>query len=196
MVNLLKEVHRTVDREVDSVLLCYKCHQKVYSDLKKSMPNLILFEGVPNEDQLNQWMNAYDCKIMIFDDQLGTIEKREYREYYTDLVRVYAHHKNLSVWFLVQNLYTAKTDTLRVITNQTFYTFLFTMPRGMTSLAILGKQILRGGNETFFKIYQKVSREPYSPLIVNTHPAVANKGLLLSSGFLKNQQYTVYNSAC
>ena len=80
-----------------------------------------------------------------------------------------SHHKNISVLFLMQNMYQKGSHT-RTISMNTQYMVLFRNARDQTQIRTLGMQIFPTDWREFLKYYEEETSEPYGHIILDLHP--------------------------
>ena len=98
VVKLLKERHERIDPPVHGVMFCYTHWQDKYDELKRSVPSTHFHQGLPSMNTMNSLSNG----ILILDDLMDQVVKDP------KIMSVFtegSHHKNISVLFLMQNMY-------------------------------------------------------------------------------------------
>jgi len=123
-----------------------------------SKKNFILYHGLPE--------NFDYCEpnsIIVLDDLLDLSGKHRG---VTDLFTKSAHHKNLMVIFIQQNLLPqdpfART---RALNSQ--YIVLFKSPRDKLQIDVLGRQIYPSKKHYLIEIYENATKAPHSYLLID-----------------------------
>ena len=75
-----------------------------------------------------------------------------------------SHHLNMSIIFIVQNLY---EKTMRTISLNAGYIVLFNNPRDSLQATTLGTQIFGRGKKLLQKAYKDISQTPHSYVMVD-----------------------------
>jgi hypothetical protein len=76
-----------------------------------------------------------------------------------NLFTKYSHHKNISVFFVTQNLF---HKNLRPVTLQAQYIALFKSPRDKTAPVHLGRQFYPSSPNFLVEAYEDATKRPYS----------------------------------
>ena len=76
----------------------------------------------------------------------------------------FSHHKNVSVFFIVQNLF---GKNLRTISLNTHYFFLFKNPRASTTVSSLASQAFSGSVPVVMEAYRDATSSPNSFLMMD-----------------------------
>jgi hypothetical protein len=108
----------------------------------------------------------FDGKVrncLILDDQMEEIANNKNA---SKLFTKYIHHKNISVFFLVQNLF-RQGKSMKDITLNCQYIILFKSNRDVGQIQILGRQL---GVKHLVEAYEKAIKVPYGYLLVDLHP--------------------------
>ena len=103
--------------------------------------------------------------LMVIDDLM-----KESKSSVCDIFTKFAHHKNISVIHLVQNLFFASKEHRNISLNAR-YIVLTNNVRDKSQIVQLAKQLMPGKNDFLKSAYEKaVTREPYSYLFIDLHP--------------------------
>lgn len=143
------------------IIYCYGAWQPLFDD----MTGVTFHEGLMNfndeaiKDGKHRWV--------IIDDLM---EKVKRNEDVNSLFTKYSHHYNISVFFLVQNLF---SKDLRTISLNSHYFFIFKNPRDSSNIMHLAKQLYPGNANFLVESYRDATKRPYSYLFIdmkqNTH---------------------------
>ena len=117
VVRLLKERHKRIEPPVDGVLFCYAHWQDKYGELKRVVPTTHFHEGLLSTETMNSLRNG----IIVLDDLMEQAVKDP------NIMSVFtegSHHKNISILFLMQNMYQKGAHT-RTMSMNTQYMVLF-----------------------------------------------------------------------
>ena len=149
------------------VLYCYGAWQKGFS-----RDNVTFIEGmldpetdIPN-DGLHRWL--------VVDDLMEEVmAKGLLNSLYTKY-----SHKNVTVFFIVQNLF---AKNMRTVSLNTQYFFLFKNPRDKQTIDNLAKQAFPGRVEAVREAYAKATSAPYSCLLWNMRQETDDRYRLVGS---------------
>ena len=110
VVRLLQERRERIEPPVEGVGFCYAhCPQK-YDELKLSVPSTYFHPGLPSTETMSSLSNG----ILILDDLMEqAVKDPNFLRMFTEG----SHHKNISVLFLMQNMYQKGAHTRTMIMN-------------------------------------------------------------------------------
>ena len=86
-----------------------------------------------------------------------------------DLFTKGSHHKNLSVIYIVQNIFHQGKE-MRNISLNAHYIVLFKSPRDRQQISILARQVNLGRVQEFMKSYEKATRRAHGYLMLDLKP--------------------------
>ena len=99
--------------------------------------------------------------VIVLDDLMSIAAKNSrINDFFTEG----SHHRNLTVIALNQNMYFGKDPTQR---RNCHYLVLFKNPIDRQPIATLGRQMYPGRTHDFLHNFEKVTKEPYSYLVVD-----------------------------
>ncbi|KAJ1130945.1 hypothetical protein NDU88_009289 [Pleurodeles waltl] len=81
----------------------------------------------------------------------------------------YSHHRNLSICYIVQNLF-YKGKSSRSITLNASYLVLFKNPRDKLQISIIAKQMYPGNTQFFMDAFNDATAKPHGYLLVDLKP--------------------------
>jgi hypothetical protein len=157
LVNHLIENARVYASEPPhEILYCYGAWQAGFERMK----GVQFFEGAENlEEKLpadgkQRWL--------ILDDLINELDsiRGEIENVFTRL----SHHRNVSVFFLTQNLF---HKNLRMITLNAHYLFIFKNPRDRSQVAFLGRQLFPSNPNFLVNAYEDATKNPHSFILLD-----------------------------
>lgn len=107
-----------------------------------------------------------------------------------DLFTVKCHHYNITVLFLVQNVF-PPGKYARTLSLNAHYICLFATKRDALQIQSLGRQISPGQNAYFMEAYHDATTEAFGYLLCNLHPRT-DKLFQLSTHIFPNENMWVY----
>ena len=164
---LIQHLQVMMTEQPEEIIWCYNQWQDTYTRL--SNYNVIFREGLPNE-----WYTG-PPRLVIIDDLMCETDKRM-----IDLFTVGSHHKNISVIFIVQNLF---EKSLRTISLNAHYLVIFKNPRDTSQIMHLAKQIFPGQSNYMQAAYKDATSEPHSYLLVDLKQDTPENARLRTSIF-------------
>jgi len=149
-----------------NVLWCYGQQQELY---KKAIANVNInyISGKPTETSLG----LYKPDIIVCNDLM---EELKNDENISNFFTRGSHHKNISVIYIVQNLFN-QGKYMRNISLNCHYIIIMKGIRSAQQIAILGSQIFPGKSKQLKKIYNKATERPFSYLLFDLHPRSNDK---------------------
>lgn len=137
------------------IIYCYGAYQKRFDSVKgvRFVEGMIdVLEEVPRDGK-NRWLIIDD----LMDEEGG---KTSSNALYTK----HSHHMNISVFFIVQNLF---HKAIRTVSINSHYMFLFKNPRAMSSVQHLGSQLFPNTGGFFVEAFRDATEKPFSYLFVD-----------------------------
>ena len=157
------------------VVYCYGEYQELF----KKYPDVEFREGLPNLEDFDGSRPV----LLIVDDLMN-----EANESVANMFTKGSHHRNVSVAFLVQNLF-HKNKHVRTISLNSHYMVLFKNPRDASQFASLARQMYPNKSGFAVEAYKDATREPYSYLLVDLRPEQDEELRLRTDIFPGETQY-------
>lgn len=130
---------------------------KINDDIKT-----IYIEGIPTEDMITETQP----NVIVIDDLLHEMSKDNKFE---NIFIKKSHHLNISVFFLVQNLfYHAKA--MRTVSLNSHYIYLLKNPRDQTQVMSLARQIYPSNTKYFIQSFNNATDKAYGYIRVDLTP--------------------------
>jgi uridine kinase len=163
---LLKNWKKTILLENDNnksldVFWVYGQFQELYKQRVENT-NIVYSEFLPKLEELKN-MNV---KIIVIDDLMNEMGKNEKM---SELFTRGSHHMNLSVIFIVQNLF-HQSKQMRTISLNSQYIILLNNFRDQNQIEFLGKQLFKSKSRIFVKAFEDSVSRPYGYLLIDLKP--------------------------
>jgi len=158
---LLYNKHIMFDVEFNEIIWHYAVWQPSYEVIKKVAPKIRFVRGIPSEEEYSK--NKVP-KLLILDDLM----KETKGDVVGTLFTRGSHHNNLSVIYIVQNLFPNQgkgKGEQRDISLNTKYMLLFKNPRDGQQPLILGVQM--GMSKFISEAYRIATKRPHGYLMVD-----------------------------
>lgn len=150
-IELITNVTTMISPPISNIVYSYSEWQDDFATLK----SVKFVEGIVPMSYCK------DNTLLIIDDQMNDVGK-----HIADIFTKGSHHRNISVIFIVQNLF-HQNKYMRTITLNAHYIVLFKSPRDKSSVNVLASQMYPG-NVLFFKqVYADATKNPYSYLLID-----------------------------
>ena len=153
---LIENADKIISPSPTRILYCYGEYQALFA----RYPGVEFNDGLPD-------ISKFDGKeptLLIIDDLMN--------ETNSDVEKIFtrmSHHRNLSVIFLMQNLF-PKNKYARTISLNAHYMVLFKNPRDAGQFGVLAKQMYPGGSQFAVESYKDATDAPYGYLVVDLKP--------------------------
>ncbi|KAL9962026.1 hypothetical protein ACROYT_G031085 [Oculina patagonica] len=100
--SLLQQAHKTIHPPPERIVWCYSQWQPAYSELLMTMPGIEFSKGIPEILEQDYFFDVNKRNLIVIDDQM--IEAGSDNRV-VNLFTKGLHHRNLSVIYIVQNLF-------------------------------------------------------------------------------------------
>ena len=160
----------------DRVVLVYGEAQRAYDRLTEKFPFIELIKG-PLTGEVYDSFKASENNLLILDDQMLEAANS------ADLGRLFvqgSHHKNITVVFLVQNVF-EKGKSMKTTNLNSQYLVIFKNPRDKGQSAILARQMFPTKWKGFLAAMEDAHSKPYSYLVVDLRPETPDEIRIRSS---------------
>ena len=177
----------------------YSLWQPLYDEMKqmKLVDNFI--EDIPHKDDLFSLIDSEipqnslnpPHQLLIFDDLMINLAKRK-DNLMSQLMTVFAHHKNLSVILVSQMLFKPGDNKYSVLTENIHYLFFLKSPRNSSKIIHLAKQIAPYNIGYIVESYKNATKLPHSYLFFDFRQTTPENIRIRSNIFPGEGIMTVY----
>ena len=115
--------------------------------LSPQLKNSLFVKGIPAALEQDSYFDVNKRNVIVFDDQMIDASKNKR---IVNLFTRGSHHRNLSMIYIMQNLFHQGKGGRRIILNG-HYLVLFKNPRDKLQILTLAKQMYPGQTDFFFK---------------------------------------------
>ena len=155
VASLVKTMSHMIHPVPERVLWCYAEPQPLYAELKEKIGDRIFFQhGLPPKA-------IKPNTLLVVDDLM--------RESGVETARIFekgSHHRNVSVIFIVQNLFHQKKEQ-RDISLNSHYIVLLKNPRDRLQFESLARQVFPLKARELRKVYDDATKEPHGYLLLD-----------------------------
>ena len=168
--------------------------QRAYDELAHQLPHIQFVK-----DFTRELYDSFDPNVrnmLILDDQMENkaVHKRG-ENTVTKFFTQGSHHRNLTVVYIVQNLFN-QDASMRTVSRNTHYMVLFKNPRDATQIRTLGCQMYPENARFLMDAYRDATSEPYGYLLVNLRPDACDALRVQADVFAHEATAYVPMSAC
>ena len=162
--NLLKEFKRTtsINAQTLNVLWCHGQWQTSY-EIKVEGVDIHYHDGLADESLIKK----IKPHIIVIDDLMNEVcDNIEMSNIFTKQ----SHHMNISVIFIVQNMF-KKGKEIRDIRLNCHQLILLKIPQDRFQVQVMGRQIFPSHTKAFNEAYHDATKEPYSYFNIDCSPS-------------------------
>ena len=167
----------------ENIIWCYGMYQPAYDEMLKTIPNITFVEGVPGD--LESIINPSLRNLVVIDDLM---QKLSNIQRITNLFTKGCHHRNLSVIFILQNIFDRGKE-LRDMSLNCHYLVVFKRPRDSSQINHLAKQMFPGHTKYMQEAFEDATIRPYGHLLCNLKPETPTDFRLRTNIFPGETQY-------
>ena len=169
--SLLQQAQTVIDQAPERIIWYYSQWQNAYTQLLMMIPTIEFVKGIPESLENDSYLDVNKRNLIVIDDQM--IEAGKDNRIVNRFTKG-SHHRNLSVIYIVQNLFHQGKGNRSIILNS-HYLVLFKNTRDKLQILTLAKQMYPSENAWFIKEYEEAVRRPYGYLFVDLRPTTPDR---------------------
>lgn len=147
----------------ERILWIYKRWQPLYDELKYWISGIKFIQGITEDIKTDKFINSRERTLLVIDDMMkDATQDKEICELFTEG----AHHRNLSVICIMQNLFNKGKEN-RTMSLNSQYIVIFKNPRDRQQIATLARQMYPGNSKKLLDAYENAVSFPYGSLILD-----------------------------
>ena len=143
-----------IDGAPENIIWCYGMYQPAYDEMLRSIPNITFVEGVPGD--LDTLMKPSVRNLVVIDDLMHELSNDQRM---TNLFTKGCHHRNLSVIFILQNMF-HRGKELRDMSLNSHYLVVFKSPRDSSQVNHLARQMFPGHVKYMQEAFEVAKKRP------------------------------------
>ena len=157
----------------------------------RTMPDIEFNEGIPDDVDNADYLDVSQRNLIVLVDLMAQSSKDKR---ISDLFTKGSHHRNLSIIYIVQNIFHQGKE-MRNISPNAHYIVLFKSPREKQQISMLAKQINPGRVQEFMRSYEDATSRPHGYLMLDLEPTTDDQRLKTNvfpgeiAKFLHKQSY-------
>jgi hypothetical protein len=172
---LLKERLTMINPPPDRVVYCYTEWQSIY----ETISGVEFIQGLPKLEIFDPKQN----NLLILDDLMNQSDQSV-----TDIFTKCSHHRNISIAYLIQNLF-HKGKGHRTISLNSQYLVLFKNPRDRGQINCLSRQIYPRKPNIIHEAFSDATQRPHGYLLFDFKQSTPEKYRLRTNIFPDETQY-------
>ena len=154
---LLKDSKRTIIPSPQRIVWCYSQWQPIYDELLVSVPNIEFYRGIPTAIDTTSFFDVHVTNLVVLDDLMSESGSDKS---ISNLFTRGSHHMNLSVVYIVQNLFNQGKMSRNISLNSQ-YLVLFKSPRDKQQIMVLARQLYPRNTHLFLNAYEEALNRPH-----------------------------------
>ena len=171
-----------IDPKPTNILWLYAEDQPLYHS---GLKHVSFKQGIPED--IETIFQANKRNLLVLDD-LMTEAHSDQRM--TRLFSVGSHHRNLSIIFIIHNLFHYGKE-MRTLSLNSHYIILFKNPRDKLQISTLARQMYPGSSQFLIEAFQDATQEAHGYLLIDLKPSTEDK-LRVRTGLLPTDKIVVY----
>lgn len=180
ILRVIENSHRIIEPQPEKILYCYDEYQSVFDSLKY---NVEFHEGLPNIAEFNGKQKT----LLILDDLMAEADMSV-----ANIFTKISHHRNMSVFFLTQNIF-HNNKQMRTISLNAHYLVLFKSVRDVTQFSTLARQMYSKHWQFAVEAYKDATSTSHSYLLIDLKGDTEEQYRLRSNIFPGEQTYVYVN---
>ena len=157
-----------INEPVLRVIWIYGVWQNEYGiPLAPESVQVSYMQSLPSVDEIQ----SFRPHLIIVDDLMHEMASNKEM---SDWFSKYSHHNNISVMFVVQNLF-FKGTLMRTISLNAQYIILLKNARDRNQVAHLGRQLFPTKSKMFINVFSDATAQPYGYLVIDTTTPTPDK---------------------
>lgn len=167
----------------ERIVWLYVEDQPMYQQLAKH--NVEFIKGIP--DNFEDIFDARYKNLLILDDLMTECHSDPRL---TRMFSVGSHHRNLSIIFIIHNLFHQGKE-MRNLSLNSHYILLFKNPRDSMQISILARQMYPRKSHFLVEAFQNATKHSFGYLLLDLKPTTPDK-LRVRTQILPHDQHIVY----
>ena len=157
--NILSNFQNLIDPPPNKIIYCYSTWQETFNQIKVDIPFIEFNEGIIETNNLDVKQN----NLIILDDLMEQCQKNVS---ILDLFTIDSHHKNTSVFFMTQNLF-SQGKFSRTISLNSHYLIIFNNPRDKSQINVLARQVFPNNFNFFIEAFEDATNKKYGYIFLD-----------------------------
>ena len=170
----------------ERIVWIYGEWQSLYQKLSMILPNIEFIKDM--NSGLYEGLDPQVRNLVVIDDQMTEAgDSKDLCKFFTKG----SHHRNLSVVYIVQNLFD-KGRSQRTVSLNTQYMILFKNPRDQGQIDALGRQMYPNTKRFLSSVFADATSKPYGYLVIDLRPETPDNFRLRSNVLPIDKETVVY----
>ena len=171
------------------VIFVYTTWQPAYTAIENHWRGRITFTTtIPTKDELLDFSEDMLHTLLVLDDKMTQLSNSQD---VVDTICVLCHHRNISTFIIVQNIYHG-TQAMRDISLNVQTIILFRNPRSLRQITTLASQILPGKSSFVLDAYERATETSHGYLLIDLNPKLTCKKYQFRTCIFNGEDTIVY----
>lgn len=165
------------------IVIVYDEPQEEYTKIATA-PARVEFVKGPISQELYNSFSSHETNLLVIDDQMASAPKTGglISKFFTQG----AHHRNLTVIYLVQNLFD-QSKGMRTTKINSNYLVLYKNPADKAQSALIGRQMYPSKWRAFVPAFEKATAAPHSYMVIDLSPDTPDEARLRGNIFQSDE---------
>ena len=181
---LLEHREHTIRPTPQRIIWFYSIWQPAYNEMQQNIPAIQFVRGIPPTIENDDYFDVSVRNLVVIDDQMSTASKDK------QVINMFtqgSHHRNLSVIYLVQNLFHQGKGN-RDISLNCHYLVIFKNPRDKLQVLTLAKQMYPRKTHVFLDKYEEAVSRPFGYLFIDLKSTTPDHCRLRTNVLLESEE--------
>ena len=176
---------RLIDPFPTRIIWVYSEWQSDYDMVRENLPHVEFIEGW--RDDIYTSIRPDERNLLILDDQMNEAgDSKTLAKLFTQG----SHHRNLTVIYLVQNVFN-QAKSQRTVSLNSHYNVVFRNKRDTSQFRTLAYQMCPQNGRWLLDVFNYCTRRPHGYLILDLHPTTDEENSVLTNIFI-GERITYY----
>lgn len=183
---ILKFNNSLILPQITKILYCYSTWQDFFNNFVVINPKVEFHNGLPDLNELDSQQN----NLIILDDLMNECQSDIS---ILNLFTIDSHHKNISVVFISQNLF-SQGKFSRTISLNSHYLIVFNNPRDKSQINVLARQLFPNKSQFFLEAFEDcIDKKSFGYIFVDLKQATENRNRV-QTGIIPGDLRIIYMS--
>jgi energy-coupling factor transporter ATP-binding protein EcfA2 len=157
--------------EPQRIIWIFSEWQPAYETLRSALGQRIQFVKDYDPEQLYNSIDPNFRNVLVLDDQMGSngTSAGDGAVTLTKFFTQGSHHRNLTIIYIVQNLFN-QDRSMRTVNLNSHYQVLFKNPRDQTQVRTVAQQMHPGNSRAVVDAFEDATEPPYSYMLFDYRP--------------------------
>ena len=180
---LIDNLHQMINPVPERVIYCYSIWQDTFMQILKSNPQVEFVQNLIPTDEIDGKKRNFIILDDLMDESKDDVNV-------SNLFTKGSHHKNISVFFMSQNLFVQGKHT-RTISLNSHYLVVFKNPRDRAQFSNLARQMYPNNSKYLEECYNDATKIPHGYLFIDLKQKTPD-AIRIRTNIFPNEKTIVY----